>query len=85
MVTGVAVATLDVWIVKVALVAPAATETAPGTVAQGLLDAKLTDSPAGPAGPLSVTVPADETPAETVDGANVSPARPAGVIVSVAD
>ena len=68
-VTGVEVATPFVAIVKVALVAPAATATLAGTVAVVvlLLDKVTTVPPEGPA-PVNVTVPCEVFPPTTLVG-----------------
>ena len=67
-VTGVDAATALVAIVKVALVAPCATDTPAGTVAAALpLDRETAKPPAG-AGDVSVTVPCDEAPPVTLAG-----------------
>jgi len=64
--------TAAVVTVKVADVCPAATVTVPGTVADELLDASATTRPPVGAGPLSVTVPVEETPPATVVGLSVT-------------
>jgi hypothetical protein len=61
-------ATAVVVTVKVAEVAPAATVALPGTVAFPLLEASVTLTPPGPAGPLRVTVPVDGVPPVTEVG-----------------
>jgi len=82
--------TIDVFTVKVALVAPAGTVTLEGTVAAPvlLLESRTWAPPAG-AGPLSVTVPVDDcVPPVTLVGFNVSEetvGRGGGVTVSEAD
>ena len=69
-VTGVELVTLVVVMAKVAVVALAATVTVPGTpAALALLDNATTAPPAG-AGPLRVTVPCDDAPPVTLDGAS---------------
>lgn len=73
-----------VVIVKVAALCPDATVMDAGTVATVLLLARLTTSPLGPAGPLSVTVPVDEVPSRTTDGFSTTEATLEGLIVSVA-
>lgn len=55
--------------------------TEPGGEAHALFDARPTESPPGPAGPLSVIVPLDVCPAATVVGDSERPVRTAGVIV----
>src|SRR6267142_881854 len=52
--------TMDVFTVKVALVAPAGTVTLEGTVAARLLLESRTCAPPAGAGPLSVTVPVED-------------------------
>jgi hypothetical protein len=73
MVTTVDVETALVVRVNVALVAPAATVTLPGTwAASVLLLESATCAPPVGAGPLSVTVPVDEFPPTTLVGFSVS-------------
>ena len=62
--------------VKVALLAPAATVTVAGTVAEDvlLLERETTAPPVG-AGPLSVTVPVEGDPPVTLVGFSVSEER----------
>src|SRR5258708_39148048 len=73
MVTTVDVETALVVRVNVALVAPAATVTLPGTwAASVLLLESATCAPPVGAGPLSVTGPADEFPPTTLVGFSVS-------------
>jgi hypothetical protein len=68
MVTGVATVTALVVTVNVALVAPAATVTLPGTVAADAPLERETIAPPLLAAPLSVTVPVDGDPPFTVAG-----------------
>ncbi len=68
MVTGVDVVTALVVTVNVALLAPAATVTLPGTVAVDVLLLRVTAAPPAGAGPLSVSVPVEEEPPLTVVG-----------------
>lgn len=83
-VIGVAVVTALVSTANVALVAPAPTVTLASTVAADpLLETETTAPPLG-AGPLSVTVPADDVPPLTLAGLSViedSVAVVAGVTV----
>lgn len=82
--TVVAVVTLVVVIVKVAVVAPAVTVTLDGVWAEALLsDNVTTASPAG-AGPVSVTVPVDETPPTTEVGLRLRVSSEGGLIVNTA-
>jgi hypothetical protein len=78
----------DVFTVKLALVAPAETVTAPGALAApGLLLDSVTTAPPAGAGPVSVTVPVEFCPPATLAGFNVSEesvAAGAGATVSVA-
>src|SRR5436190_24326744 len=86
MVTVVDAVTALVLTVNVALVAPAATVTLEGTVATDvLLLESATCAPPDGAGPLSVTVPVEESPPVTVVGlsdSEVSVRGGAGVAVS---
>ena len=66
-VTGVLAVTALVLTVKVALVAPPATVTLAGTVADAALLERYTVAPLG-AGPLRVTVPVEEDPPVTLVG-----------------
>jgi hypothetical protein len=79
--------TIDVFTVKVALVAPAGTITLEGTLAAPLLLERRTWAPPAGAGPLSVTVPVEDcTPPITLVGLSVREAtvgRGGGVTVSV--
>ena len=63
---------------------PAGTKTEDGTVAAELPELSVTLVPPEPAGPLSVTVPVDEAPPNTLVGFKVNDERVAGVTVSVA-
>jgi hypothetical protein len=69
MLTAVETDTGKVVIAKVALLAPAATVTAEGTIATSVLslDSEMTAPPLG-AGPESVTVPVEPLPPTTVEG-----------------
>ena len=69
MVTEALDATAAVVIVKVAVVAPAATVTLAGNCAAAvLLLVRVTTAPLDRAGPFKVTVPVDEVPPITEDG-----------------
>src|ERR1700682_2094750 len=61
--------------VKGALVAPAGTATLEGTLAAPLLLESATCAPPAGAGPLSVTMPVEEFPPETLVGFSVSEER----------
>ena len=75
MVDGVEAVTVDVAIVKVALVAPAATVTLEGTAATALELLRLTTAPPVGAPEVSVTVPCDELPPTTELGARLTAER----------
>jgi hypothetical protein len=64
--------TMEVFTVKVALVAPAGTITVEGTLAAPLLLESVTCAPPAGAGPLSVTVPVEDIPPITLAGLSVS-------------
>jgi hypothetical protein len=87
-VTGVDVVTALVLTLNVALLAPAATVTLAGTVAEALLLERFTTALPLGAGPLRVTVPVEEEPPVTLLGLSTIEDRvggvPAGVTVSVA-
>jgi len=68
-------ATALVLTVKVAVVAPAGTATLEGTLAAPLLLASATCAPPAGAGPLSVTVPVEESPPVTLVGFSESEER----------
>src|SRR3989449_8986411 len=72
MVAGVDEATVLVFRVKLALVAPAETVTLAGTVAAVLLLESATCAPPAGAGPFSVTVPAEGFPPVTLAGLRAS-------------
>ena len=61
-------ATAEVETVKVPLLWPAAIRMLAGTVADPLLDERLTDTPPAGAGALSVTVPVEDDPPVTAVG-----------------
>jgi hypothetical protein len=76
--------TVVVVTVKVAVVAPAATVTLPGTVVAAESSASVTIAPPAGAALVSVTVPVDELPPVTLVGLNASEESDAGgVTVSV--
>jgi hypothetical protein len=81
--------TMEVFTVKVALVAPAGTNTLEGTPAAPLLLESMTCAPPAGAGPLSVTVPVEVCrPPITLVGFSVSEetvGSGGGVTVSGAD
>lgn len=83
--------TMDVWTVKVALLAPAGTSTLKGTLAAPLLLESMTCTPPAGATLLKVTVPVENSrPPTTLEGFSVSEVRDgggggAGVTVSEAD
>jgi hypothetical protein len=71
--------TMDVFTVKVALVAPAGTNTLEGTRAEPLLLESMTVAPPAGAGALSATVPVEVCrPPITLVGFSVSEERVAG-------
>ena len=74
MLTDVVSRTIDVFTVKLALVAPAGTVTLDGTEARpGLLLERETTAPPAGAGPLRVTVPVEDcTPPTTLVGFSVN-------------
>ena len=72
MVTGVDAVTAPVFTENVALVAPAATVTLDGTVAEVLLLERFTVAPPVGAAPVRVTVPVEEEPAFTLPGLSVT-------------
>ena len=78
-------ATTEVVIVKVAVVAPAATVTLAGTCAAAvlLLDSVTTAPPEG-AAPVNFTVPVDEVPPTTEPGLRLTEVSAAAVTVRVA-
>ena len=67
-VTGVEALTALVVTVNDAFVAPAATVTLAGVLADALLSEIVTTAPPDGAGPVSVTVPCDEAPPRTLVG-----------------
>ena len=78
-VTGVDAETALVVIAKVALVAPCATVTLPGTVAALLLSASVTANPPEGAAAVNVTVPCDGLPPTTEEGLTETADSAAGV------
>jgi hypothetical protein len=70
MFADVALKTQLVFTVKVAVVAPCATVTLPGTVAAALSLASVTMAPPWGAGLINVTVPVEESPPITLPGFN---------------
>jgi hypothetical protein len=70
--------------VNVALVLPEVTVTVPGMDTEPELSDKATTSPAGPAGPVRVTVPVELLPPITEAGENDRLATPGRIIVRVA-
>ena len=84
MVTPVEVETALVLMANVAVVAPAATVTVAGTVADGLLLESATTRPPVGAALLSVTVPVEEAPPTTLVGLSARLATPGGDTVRVA-
>lgn len=75
-VVDVATTTMDVFTVKVALVAPAGTVTLDGTLAAPLLLTSATVAPPAGAGALNVTVPVEDSkPPTTLVGFSVSEER----------
>jgi hypothetical protein len=83
-VDAVLAATAVVVTVNVAVVAPAATVTLAGTVADALLDASVTTKPPAGAAADNVTVPVLDAPPATVVGFNVTDVSDAAVIVRLA-
>ena len=81
-VTDVKAATAEVVIVKPAEVAPAATLTLVGGVAEALLDVRVTDIPPVGAWPFSVTVPVEEMPPVTEFGETTKVLTFGGLTVS---
>jgi hypothetical protein len=78
-------ATAEVVIVKVAVVAPAATVMLAGTCAAVvLLLVRVTTAPPDGAGPVKVTVPVDDVPPITEVGLRVTEVSAAAVTVRVA-
>jgi hypothetical protein len=77
-------ATGAVVMVKVALRAPAAIVTLPGTTAADVLLCSVTVAPPAGAAPFNVAVPVEEAPPVTVCGLLASDNRVAGLIVRVA-
>ena len=78
-------ATAEVVIVKIDVVAPAATVTLAGTRAAAvLLLVRVTTAPPAGAGPVKVTVPVDDVPPITEVGLRVTEVSAAAVTVKVA-
>ena len=65
--------------------APAATVTVDGTIATGELDVRLIVSPPVGAGPVRVTVPAEDAGPTTVAGFKTTEAKVGGVMDRVAE
>ena len=84
-VEGVLEATGVVVTVNAPVVLPAATVTVAGTVADEELEDRPTEKPPVGAGPLSVTVPVEETPPMTDVGATLTALTVGGTIVKVAE
>ena len=80
-VTDAGVDTGAVLTLKVAESAPAATFTVAGTVANCVPLARVTAIPATGAGPVSVTVPLDDTPPVTEVGSKLIPFKAGGLMV----
>jgi hypothetical protein len=79
-----ALLTASVVAVKFALVLPDVTVTVAGIETEPEVSERLTTSPAGPAGPVSVTVPVEVFPPITDAGENERLATPGSVIVRTA-
>src|SRR5437867_1765021 len=86
-VTVVEKTTIDVFTVKVALVAPAGMVTLPGTAATpGLLLESVTNAPPAGAGPFSLTVPAEDSrPPTTLVGFRLSEERVGAGAITVSE
>jgi len=84
MVTAVVAATPEVEMMKLPVLDPAATVTINGNSALVELVDKVTTVPPVGAGPLRVTVPADELPPTILDGITETPVNTATAIVRVA-
>ena len=76
-------ATETVRIAKLATAEPASITTVGGTTALLLEEERLTVRPPVEAGPSSVTVPVDDTPAGTDFGETVKPVREGGLTVTL--